>query len=175
MATIKPNGFAEFISKKTRVAQKRTLAKWKKEAAPLMKEEIEDRLDRGESPVANQRNFKAYSESYKKQIKGDLSFFKKGGKTIPFKPTRPTVPQQYNKKTSPVNIKLTGALRESLRVAAIASGLKVWYTDKKAKWINDPKNPSMPRRAILPLTNEKFKTKIKDKLSSLYVKLFKIN
>jgi len=157
MAVIKADQLAEHLMKKSKQAQKETLAKWKKAATPVVKQEIQGRIGRGLSPVEGEDNFEPYSESYKKQISSTLG-------------------SRHGKKLRPVNIKLTGRLRKSLKVRAITKGLVVWFSDKKAKWINNPQADSnnMPRRAILPLTNEKFNKKIIKRLETLYTKLFKI-
>ncbi|GAG01758.1 unnamed protein product, partial [marine sediment metagenome] len=72
---------------------------------------------RGVSPVKGQK-WRKYSESYKGQIRGDITFRKIGGKIVPFKRTKrgpkiDTVPRKEGKKISPVNMKLTGAMLRS--------------------------------------------------------------
>lgn len=156
MAVIKAGNLSEYLKGKTKFAQRQTLGKWKKAAAPVVKREIQSRIGRGLSPVEGHGKFEDYSPSYKKQISS-------------------TIGKVYGKKLRPVNIKLSGKLRDSLKVRATLTGLVIWFSDKKAAWINRPENPSMPRRAILPLTREKFNNKIITRLEGLYVKLFKIN
>ena len=69
---------------------KRQINKFKKNAKtnllPIMKNEIISSIERGVSPVKGGGRFQRYSESYRQQIKGKLTFFTHNKKVIPIRP-----------------------------------------------------------------------------------------
>lgn len=97
--------------------RKNSINKMKREIKPLILNEIL----RGVSPVSKggrspqntggRVRYKAYSDSYKKQIE------KMGGKSI-----------------RPVNLKVSGNLLASLKARVTKKGLTIWFSDFKAKY-----------------------------------------
>ena len=171
MAKIKPSELSKTLEKRVNDAHKKTFKKWQDRAKKEIKVEMLDYISKGKSPVAKEGRYQKYSDSYKKQIKGQLSFFKMDGKTIPFKPNGPTHPQKYGKKVTPVNLSVTGKMLKSLKSRATIKGISVWFSSKIAKYHN---GDGRVRRALLPKDNERFNRPIRNKLADIYIKLFKL-
>lgn len=77
-------------------------------AAIFLEEQIPKQMDKGKSPVRGGRWDKPYSDSYKKAIQ------------------RAEIP---GKSVSPVNLRVSGQLHDSLRVQVLAKKLIVKFTD----------------------------------------------
>jgi hypothetical protein len=74
-------------------------------------------LSKGVSPVEGKGKFQKYSKSYKDFILGKVSFRKINGKVIPFQNEDPILNAATPKKRrSPVNLRFTGQLWNSLKV-----------------------------------------------------------
>lgn len=89
----------------------------------FIKDEIVKSILAGKSPVAKggtdpkgssgKLRYKEYSDSYKKQMgKGKLG----------------------QKKQSPRNLKVTGKMLKSIKVRKLSDGVRVWFSDEKAKY-----------------------------------------
>ena len=153
MATIKPNELASYLKKRVDDSHKKTFAKWQDRASEMIKEEVEAYLDDGKSPVEGEGKFEKYSSSYKKQI--ERGSYKK-----------------YGKQTSPVNLKLSGKMRASAKVRKAKDGIVFWLSSAIAKYHN---GKGRVDRLIYPTkTGQKFSRPIRQKLATLYVRLFKI-
>lgn len=77
--------------------------------------------------------------------------FNKSGKSRKSSAVTNSLESRYGKKKSPVNLKLTGEMHESIKTMKTKNGVEVYFTDKKAQWHNDgvPEN-NLPARRILP-------------------------
>ena len=126
---------------------------------------------RGKSPVKGKR-WQKYSDSYKAQIKGTLDFRTIKGRVVPMKPSSAgTFPQQFGKKISPRNMKLTGIMLKSFFVKAkglsLLQGfhLELGFKDPVALF-HDVKGAGKSKviRRLLPHTGEKFNKKITDQI-----------
>lgn len=129
---------------------KRVIELAKKQLPDLLRTEIVDNnILKGKSPVrGGAARYEKYSESYKKQIRGI-------------------------KRPSPVNLKLTGDLINSLKFTNIPKGLRVEFTDEKAPW-HDNGEGKLPQRKLLPTrTGEEFSIIIQRKIKALLDKLIK--
>lgn len=154
MATINPNNLSNYLVKKVTKGQRSTFRKWQSKAKPLLKDSINEYIDKGASPVAGQGSFKKYSASYKKQIRRYLK-------------------TRMGKAISPVNLTLSGEMRKSLKVKNSTYGISALFKSKLANYHNRGKG-NLPRRAIIPIGQESFNKIIKKRLSDLYIKLFNI-
>ena len=96
---------------------KRQIKKFKKVAGKQLerayREEILKSIGKGVSPVKGQGRFEKYSKSYTDAIKNKRY-------------------SQYNKRTRPVNLKLSGKLWKSLKVKARTNKLIVSFDNKLA-------------------------------------------
>lgn len=114
-------------------------------------------MNRGVSPVEGHGKYKAYSDSYKKQIqKGKYS--------------------RYGKTQMPINLKLSGKLHRSIKVRITSKGVHVWFSDKKAKFHDTPGIARVLRK-MLPTGNETFSEvillEIEKNLAKIVKKSFK--
>lgn len=100
-----------------------------REAADKLGAEIDGAIGKGVSPVRGQGRFQNYKESYQDAIKAG---YQGGGKRV-----------------RPVNLMVTGKLRNSQNTKITNMKVIVTYTDEKAAYHNEG-NGKMPRRAILP-------------------------
>ena len=122
----------------------------------FIKEEVISSLERGVSPVnkggkdpqntGGKLRFIKYSDSYTKAIKrGDYA----------------------NKKQRPVNLKLTGKLHKSIKSKIFKDYLRVWFTDKKAKYHNElgaGKSGTIRRLVPDPKKGEQFNAGIRRRI-----------
>lgn len=106
MVTISVNQIAKELNKRERKARTKAMEKWKKLAKPLIKKEINSRIDKGVSPVSGQPNYKKYSPKYKIGRK------------------------------RPVNLKDTGKMRKTLTAKSIKDGISVFFTSPIHKYHN---------------------------------------
>jgi len=67
VATIKPAQLSAAIKKKIDIAGKQTSKSWSKAGSKLLKNMIDESLDKGDSPVAGQGKFKGYAKSTNKK------------------------------------------------------------------------------------------------------------
>ena len=100
--------FPKLIKNMRPIERKVIKAGWK-QASKLMKEDIISSLERGTSPVEGEKRFQRYSKSYSEAIK-------KG-----------RVP---GKKLRPVNMKVSGALYESIKSKKVSAGFNIVFTLK---------------------------------------------
>lgn len=145
------------------VNQKNTMAKkiWQSQVQSVLKDEMNAAFDRGVSPVeggggqtGNQSRFVGYSPSYIKQMK--------------------TIYKTYSKKQRPVNLKLTGKMRNSLQITPSGEGVLVEFKDEKADFHNFlGAGKSHVIRAMLPLGGQNFSRVITSKITNLFIKIFK--
>lgn len=136
------------IEKITEDAEKRFF----KEAQKELPDVIREYWNEGKTPVQGSKNFKSYSDSYKRKIRkaksGDLK----------------------NKSVTPVNLKLSGKLHKSFVAKIIRKGknraIELFFKgrdNKKLAVIHDQAGAgkSKVRRRMIPSeTNEKFKRPI---------------
>lgn len=140
----------------------RSLSEWKTLAPTLLKTEMNASLDRGVSPVeggggqtGGNSRFIRYSPSYEKKIKRSLR-------------------KIYGKQIRPVNLKLTGEMRNSLQISPRAQGLFVEYKDEKADYHNFlGASKRHIIRALLPIGGQNFSRVITSKLTKLFTTIFK--
>ena len=133
---------------------------WRPEAIEILKEELNDHMDRGVSPVegggggtSGSPRYEKYSPSYQKQIKDGV---------------------HGSKKVRPVNLKLTGKMRNSLRFDKLQYGIRIKYTDEKFEIHNFlGAGKSHVIRPILPLGNQRFTRKIEQRLFKAFKNAFK--
>ena len=145
MVQVKPKDLSKFLTKKVDLASEKTLKKWKKPAAKLAKKEVNKYIDKGISPVAQKGKYKAYSPKYANRI---------------------------GKSRTPVDLKGSGRMRKSLVARTIKKGISLFYTSPIAKY---HQGKGRVDRYMLPTeSGQNFRRDIKNKLSTLYVKLFKI-
>jgi hypothetical protein len=83
-------------------------------------------MNKSISPVKGKGKWVKYSESYIKQIKGELGFFTKDNKVIPVTNPQINLGQLWDKQVSPVNLKLSGELHNSLKVFGVGLLSKVY-------------------------------------------------
>jgi len=168
MATFKfgpkfnPKDFEKEVNKQTEQKFKRSLDAWKLDAPDLLKKEMNASIDRGVSPVeggggqtGGNSRFVRYSPSYERKINRSLR-------------------KVYGKQIRPVNLKVTGKMRDSLRVRPNAKGLFVEYTDEKADYHNFlGASKRHVIRALLPIGGQNFSRVITSKLTKLFSQIFK--
>lgn len=136
----------------------RALRSWKREGRELAKELIDKSIGKGISPVrrggdstGGRARYKAYSESYEDKIRRYIS----------------------GKRVRPVNLKVSGKMRRSIKSRETREGFYVWYQDKKADYHNkEGAGKSRIVRQMLPYANQRFSRTITSKLQNLYVELF---
>lgn len=144
------------------VNQRTVMAKkiWQAQVPSVLESEINLAFDRGVSPVeggggqtGNQSRFVGYSPVYINQMK--------------------TIYKQYSKKQRPVNLKLTGKMRDSLKISPSGDGVLIKFTDKKADFHNFlGAGKSHVIRAMLPLGGQNFSRVITSKITNLFTKIF---
>lgn len=101
-------------------------------AKTLLDRKIVSEMKKGKSPVKNGRWDAPYSQSYKDVLKGKVSFRKIKGATIPFKSPDLNI-IGLGKRISPVNLKLSGQLHNSLSTIIKGFSLIIDFKDKLAK------------------------------------------
>lgn len=148
---------------------------FKKELEKTITPEVIKTLEAGNNPIKAGKPVK-YSQSYIDQIEGKLRFFTANGNVIAVKPDNiESSTISFNKKTgkakktginqdntfakgmgvgklkSPVNLKLTGELHNSIDTRPTKDGVEVYFKDEKAQWHNDGvKENNLPARRLLP-------------------------
>jgi len=149
--------FQRELSKEIDKRLKKAESKWKKPAIELLKDELKANYSIGESPVEGGGNqtgakqkFAKYSDSYKKQIKsGRFS--------------------EFSKRITPVNLKLSGKMLNSLKDRSTAKGIVLWFTSPIAKYHNDlGAGKSKVIRKMVPDDGQKLRTSIRLKLQKLF-------
>lgn len=152
MASIRPEDLAKHLKDKVDQASEKTKKAWAAAGAPILKELINEFLDEGKSPAAGEGQFPAYAKSTKerKRAKGQ--------------------------QTSPVNMTDTGRLRQSLTVQARGSSIIAFFSGgRNSELFKIHALLADKIRMMLPTgpVTAYHKT-IKDALSELFVKLYKI-
>lgn len=135
---------------------------WENKAINVGKKLIDETIGKGISPVKGGGNqtgkgqrFTDYSESYKKRIRR---------KVFP------------GKKLRPINLKLTGKMRRSIKGRPTKEGILIFYSDKKASYHTDlGAGKGKVIRRMLPGkgTKEVLSRTITQPLLDLFIKLFK--
>lgn len=109
---------------------------------------IKSRISKGQSPVEGYGRYEPYSASYKKQIKdGNVK-----GK----------------RRTSPVNLRVTGKMLRSLKKRVTNNGFSIWFTSPIAKY-HDDKSVARVLRKMLPDKGEKFTRDIQNGIKKSFV------
>jgi histone H3/H4 len=147
---------------------------------------IKDLILKGISPVAGAiGRFQKYSESYIEQITGKAAFFKKNGKLIVVKSNDPAASKAQNKsnksfvskvtkskfkdkRRSPVNLKLSGEMLDSLTFNPNSGILKA----DDFKWdLHNNGEGNLPERRLLPdRENESFNRRVQQKITEALIK-----
>jgi hypothetical protein len=80
--------------------------------------------------------------------------FGENGRSKKSKIVTNSLASRFGKKRSPVNLKLSGEMLDSIQAVKTQNGVEVFFTDEKAQWHNEgvPQN-NLPARRILP-TNQ---------------------
>lgn len=116
-------------------------------------------ISKGISPVRGIGGFQKYSIAYKEQIRD------------PF-----TIPHRLKKdKISPVNLKLTGRMHDSLSHEPSKDGVRLEFRDKKAFWHNNTgAGKSRVIRRILPTeSGERFNDLLTQRLTGIFRRVVK--
>jgi hypothetical protein len=126
---------------------------------------ILDLIKKGISPTAAGR-FLKYSQGYINRIKGIAQFKTRDGEDVKFKAPG-TKGLGVGKKQSPVSMRLTGKMLDSLTFNSSTG--KLGFGDKKAKWHNEG-DGNLPVRRLLPTNpgerfNRRAEQRIRDGLS----------
>lgn len=156
MATIKPEDLSKAIKSRIDDATRSALGRWQKAASEMLKTEINEYLDAGKSPVENGGALKKYSASYKKRrvAKGQ--------------------------STSPVQMRDTGEMRDSLRVTPSGlNAIKAYFSGRRNAELalihsQFGAGKSGVIRKVLPFFGEGFNQVIKNKLRSLFKSMFRM-
>jgi hypothetical protein len=131
----------------------------------FIKDKIQSFLDKGLSPV-NQRDakvkntggknrFVGYSDSYKKQILEGA--------------------EGSQKRIRPINLKHTRKLHKSIKSRVTRNSVRVWFTDKKAKYHNNlGAGKSKVIRRILPTEGESWARTIQTTINKTLERAFKL-
>lgn len=139
-----------------------TISSWQAGATDILRQEINAAFDRGQSPVekggtkqtGGRPRYQGYSKLYSLHIKKGYY-------------------DQFGKKLRPVNLLLSGKMRNSLIISNIKNGLKLRYTDEKAEYHDRlGAGKSKVIRRMLPDTGESFSRVITQKLRQLFITLF---
>jgi len=152
---VKPQNFGFAVLKAVDTEYKKDLKVFQRKAIPMLKQEIiESIFIRGVSPVSGFGKYKAYSKSYKEQIRRGKGKF-------------------ANKDIRPINLTLSGDLLKSIKGRPTANGFTIWFSDKKAKW-HDKEGAGRSKviRRMLPNDNEKFNQVITRAIDNLFKKTF---
>jgi hypothetical protein len=157
MATIKVTDLSETLKKRLNGASDAAKGKWQDKACKALLDAINSLLDEGKSPVQNAKpRFDKYSKSYAEQRK------KKG------------------LSTSPVQMRATGELRDSLRVTPIGkSAIQIYFSggrNSELAIIHSLFGASKKKviRTLLPYGSQVFIKNIRDELISLFKSIFKL-
>lgn len=175
---------------------------FKEELERTVPPEIRKTIEGGNNPIKGGKQAK-YSQSYIDQIEGKAMFFRKGSKVIAisalsnkelkdFRASKEAKDQTNKirayikenndkkfkgKKKSPVNLKLSGKMLDSMKSYQTVKGLMVYFTDKKAEWHNEgvPEN-NLPARRLLPnKSGEEFNRNIFNRIMDSLKKAVKKN
>lgn len=128
-----------------------------KKGPKILEKAILKSMDEGKSPVRG-KTWATYSESYKKAIRAGRY-------------------AQFGKNITPVNLELSGVMKDSLDVTTTRTGegfaMEAEFTDEVAKFHNDlGAGQSKTIRRLLPTNiGEKFNLKISKKLDNLFEKI----
>jgi hypothetical protein len=143
-------------TRKLKANLERITPKIKRNTARFLKTEVVDFISRGISPVsAKKQKYEKYSKPYKTAIrKGRIE-----GKT----------------KVSPANLTQSGSLLNSFKVKIFSGGIKLFFSNSKAVYHNNPsENSKIPRRPMLPTeAGEKFNVNINNSLREVVIKSIK--
>jgi len=132
-----------------------TKSRFYKVIEKIFPQEILNFISKGISPVSNQRKYQKYSDSYKTAIKKGYVDGKK--------------------KRSPVDLKQSGDLHDSLETSITNRGVKFEFKDEKAKY-HDIEGAGKKKviRRLLPNTgnreNENFNNRLLDIIKKVFEK-----
>jgi hypothetical protein len=155
MAVIKASDLARTIKKKLDASGKKAYKQWAKEGSRLAKDLINELLDAGKSPVAGEGSFKKYADSTKNRKR------------------------KLGQQTSPVNLKDTGKLRDSLTTRAQAKSIAVWFSGSRNAELFDIHTnlgASVKKviRRMLPTKGKKWHKSIRDAMRDLFIRIYKV-
>ena len=140
------------------------------------KEQVLSFIKKGISPVEGFGRYEKYSDSYKDQIQGKVSFrtFKNPKRVVALEPLQADKIKFAGKKIRPVNLKLSGKLHKSLESKVSKSGVRIVFKNKVAKYHNNGTD-KMPRRAMLPKKGEELSRRIQKKMQKKIEQIIKKN
>jgi len=131
-----------------------------KQAASIMKKDIVDTIQRGNSPVRGNRRFVDYSENYKAAIRGEKAWRSTpGGKPYQVNPMSEDYERFKGKRLRPVNMTLSGRMLKSIAAKFSMRGFTIYFTSKLAK-IHSTEGPggkASAIRKVVPTGNEQWK------------------
>jgi hypothetical protein len=133
-----------------------------KQAADIMKKDIVDTIERGNSPVKGNKRFKEYSDTYTQQIFGQKTWRTINGKKVALPPTGADLKKFQGKRIRPVNMKLSGRMLKSIAARFSMRGFTIYFTSKLAK-IHSTEGAAGKRAAIRkvqPYGSEKWKPSV---------------
>jgi hypothetical protein len=152
----------KYFESEIKKKERRAISVWQKTIPGIIIKKIKDSVGRGNPPVSGFTRYKGYSQSYKDQILGKVSFRKINGRIVPIRPQlfEDAEPFIY-KKIRPVNLLLTGAMMRSLIYRPTQKGFVVYFTNKLAKIHSEEgAGKSKVIRKLMPSGTEKFKRDI---------------
>lgn len=121
-------------------ATSRARVQFLRASAPFLEQEILSMITSGISPVAGKGRFKGYSESYKSVIQGKLSFRtnRYTGQVYTIVPQLKVDKVRFAKKRiRPVNMTLSGAMLDSLRVKVYGDRVEASFKSEIAQYHNN--------------------------------------
>jgi hypothetical protein len=117
---------------------------------------IKSFISKGISPVSGQLRYDRYSESYRESIKRDYV--------------------KNKTKVSPVNLEQSGKMKRSLKAEKVSRGVKIEFTDEKAKYHDiEGAGKSKTIRRLLPNTGTRSGESFNKRLMDNIIKLYKDN
>jgi len=147
-----------------------------KKAPDVIRDAMIQSMERGESPVKNGEWKTPYSLSYQATINGMVSFRYIGGKIVPL--PYPDSIFGFGKKTTPVNLKLSGQLYSDLEIVPRGNSMRVQFK-KTSEWLANIHNnlgvrtgknfmgPLVKRRILPTNDDEDFNSSIQSKMDNL--------
>jgi len=134
-----------------------------KQAADIMKKDVVETIERGNSPVAGQRRFVDYTDNYKAAIQGEKAWRSTpDGKPFQVNPMSEDYEMFSGKKLRPVNLKLSGRMLKSIAAKITSRGFTVYFTSKLAKIhsTEGPRGKTASIRKVSPFNNERWKPSV---------------
>lgn len=149
---------------------KDVIKEWKRDAPPIILNNIRKHVSIGNSPVEGYGRYKGYSKSYKEQINGKASYrtITKNGiqKVIRITPQLASDKKKFiNKKERPVNLYLSGKMMNSMRSYALPNGFYISFSTVYARELanlhsHNSFEKAKVKRKLIPNEYERFKKAI---------------